>query len=145
METGIANMEKGKLTDIEDMPVYRAFFGLALEVERITSGCKSEFRWLRGQALRSSGSVCANMAEGFFSQYSTEYVQALYRCRREAYETITHLRYAARVDKLHADAVDRIVCHYNEALQQLANLIASIERKITERGKSKVSSVLKSS
>jgi four helix bundle protein len=67
METGIANMEKGKITDVEDMPVYQAFFGLALEVERITNDCKSEFRWLRGQALRSSESVCANMAEGFFS------------------------------------------------------------------------------
>jgi len=142
---GIANMEKSKITNVEDMPVYQAFFGLALEVERITIDCKSEFRWLRGQALRSSESVCANMAEGFFSQYSTEYVQALYRCRREAYETITHLRYAARVAQLHADAVNGIVCHYNGALQQLANLIASIERKITERGKSKINSVSKSS
>lgn len=145
METGNANMEKGKITEVADMPVYQAFFSLALDVERITCDCKSEFRWLRGQALRSSESVCANMAEGFFSQYSTEYVQALYRCRREAYETITHLRYAARVDQLPGDAVNKIVCRYNETLQQLANLIASIERKITERGKSKLSSVSKSS
>lgn len=85
------------------------------------------------------------MAEGFFSQYSTEYVQALYRCRREAYETITHLRYAARIDQLPVDAVDRIVSRYNEALKQLANLISSIERKIAQRGKSKLSSVSQSS
>src|SRR5438132_14381871 len=101
MEMGIANMEKSKITNVEDMPVDQAFFGLGLEVERITIDCKSEFRWLRGQALRSSESVCANMAEGFFSQYSTEYVQALYICRLAAYYMMTHLRYAADVAHLH--------------------------------------------
>jgi len=44
MKTGSAKMEKGKITDVEDMPVYQAFFGLALEVERIMRDCKSEFR-----------------------------------------------------------------------------------------------------
>jgi hypothetical protein len=40
------------------------------------------------------------MTEGFYSQYSTEYLQALYRCRREGQETITHVRYAMAIKQL---------------------------------------------
>src|SRR5580700_11002193 len=83
-----------RIENVEQMPVYQAFLALALEVEKVTRNCGPDFRWLRVQMLRSSESVCANMAEGFYTQYSTEYLQALYRCRREARETLTHLSYA---------------------------------------------------
>ena len=63
---------------VEDMPVYQLVFALAAEVEQATRGCGPDFRWLRVQVLRSSESVCANMSEGFYAQYSTEYVQSLY-------------------------------------------------------------------
>ena len=81
-----------KIEQVEDLGVYQAVFDLACEVERATRKYGIDFRWLRAQVLRSSESVCANLAEGFYSQYSTEYLQALYRCRREARETMTHLR-----------------------------------------------------
>ena len=77
------------------------------------------------------------MAEGFYSQYSTEYLQALYRSRREAQETLTHLRYAMSVKQLPESLGVAIVGRYGEALKQLANLIGSIERKIIQRGKGK--------
>jgi four helix bundle protein len=125
------------IKDVADMPVYKLFLNLALEVEKTSNRWASDFRWLRVQVLRSSESVCANMAEGFFSQYSTEYLQALYRCRREAHETMTHLRYAAEVGQLSADVATTVLPQYDEALKQLANLIGSIERKIRNRGKSK--------
>lgn len=119
------------------MPVYKSFLSLALEVEKTSRRWTSDFRWLRVQVLRSSESVCANMTEGFFSPYSTEYLQALYRCRREAHETMTHLRYAVEVAQLSADMATKVLAQYDEALKQLANLIGSIERKIRNRGKSK--------
>ena len=134
----VAEMLKGnKIDEVEDMPVYRAFFDLVVEVEKLTRDCKPDFRWLRGQTLRASESVCANMAEGFYSQYSTEYLQALYRSRREAQETLTHLRYAMTVKQLPESLGVAIVGRYGEALKQLANLIGSIERKISQRGKGK--------
>jgi four helix bundle protein len=77
------------------------------------------------------------MTEGFYSQYSTEYIQALYRSRREAREAITHLQYAIRVNQLSEQIGSALVTKYYGALKQLANLISSIERKINERGKSK--------
>ncbi|MBU1692774.1 MAG: four helix bundle protein [Verrucomicrobia bacterium] len=126
-----------KITNVEDMPVYRAFYELALKVERISRKYGSDFRWLRNQSLRSSESVCANLTEGFYSQYSTEYVQALHRGRREARETVTHLRYGTDAGQLlHAEA-EGLFKDYESALRQLSGLIASIERKALERGKAK--------
>ncbi len=122
---------------VEDMPVYGLFFALAVEVEQATRGCGPDFRWLRVQALKSSESVCANMSEGFYAQYSTEYVQSLYRCRREARETTTHLSYGQTVQQIAEATVVALLPRYEAALKQLANLIASLERKIQERGKAK--------
>lgn len=136
MESG-EDSQKCRIDEVEDMPVYQAFFGLAVEVEQVSRAWRSDFRWLRAQALRASESVCANMAEGFYSQYSTEYLQALYRCRREAQETLSHLPYAMSVKQLPEDAGTIITARYVTALKQLANLITSIERKIQQRGKSK--------
>jgi four helix bundle protein len=122
---------------VEQMPVYQLFFALAVDVEKATRDCGPDFRWLRVQVLKSSESVCANMSEGFYAQYSTEYLQALHRCRREGRETTTHLQYAIAVHLLPQQPADDLQARYEAALKQLANLIASIERKIAERGKAK--------
>jgi len=87
--------------------------------------------------LRSSESVCTDMTEGFYSQYSTEYLQALYRCRREGRETMTHMRYGMAIKQLSGEKGQALTEGYDNALMQLSNLIASIERKIRQRGKTK--------
>ena len=138
-------MGKEKIVNVDDMPVYQEFLALALEVEKATRDCGPDFRWLRVQVLRSSESVCANMAEGFYSQYSTEYLQALYRCRREARETMTHLQCAAAVHVISGEAATSVQSRYEEALRQLANLMASIDRKIQERVEGKPGGLLKES
>jgi four helix bundle protein len=130
-------MEKGKIERVEDMPVFQDCFALALNIEKASRVFAGDFKWLRGQMLRSSESVCANMTEGFYSQYSTEYLQALYRCRREGRETITHVHYAMAIKQLSDEKGRALTEGYDNALTQLANLIASIERKIRQRGKSK--------
>jgi four helix bundle protein len=145
MADGGWEMNAQKIRTVEQMPVYQAFLGLALDIEKTSRDCGPDFRWLRVQILRSSESVCANMAEGFYSQYSTEYLQALYRCRREARETMTHLQYAATIQVMRAEVVANIQAHYEETLRQLANLMASIDRKIQERGKAKPGGLLKES
>jgi four helix bundle protein len=140
-EWGMAEEEimGGEIRDVEDMPVYQCLYALAIRVEKVTRDFSADFRWLRGQVLRSSESVCANLTEGFYAQYSTEYVQSLYRCRREARETRTHLAYARDTGVLVAAVADSIAAEYLDGLKQLANLISSIERKIHERGKGKPS------
>ncbi len=77
------------------------------------------FKWLRGQMLRASESVCANMIEGFYSQYSTEYLQALYRCRREGRETMPHLDYAMGINQLSQENGQMLMERYDQALKQL--------------------------
>ncbi|THJ20363.1 MAG: four helix bundle protein [Nitrospira sp. CG24D] len=130
-------MEKKTIARVEDMPVFQTCFVLALSIEKDSRAFATDFKWLRSQMLRSSESVCANMTEGFYSQYSTEYLQALYRCRREGRETMTHVRYAMAVHQLSDERGRALAEGYDEALTQLANLIASIERKIRLRGKAK--------
>ncbi len=127
----------GKINRVEEMPVYQKFYELTLEVEGITRDYGSDFRWLRIQLLKSSESVCANMTEGFYAQYSTEYLQSLFYCRREARETVTLIRYANDVNLLQKSVSESICLRYDDALRQLANLIKSIERKIHLKGKSK--------
>jgi four helix bundle protein len=129
--------ERTMIERVEQMPVYQLFFELAVEVERVTQDFGPDFRWLRVQVLKSSESVCANMSEGFYAQYSTEYVQSLYRCRREGRETTSHIRYAEAVRQLPAATAANLLSRYEDGLKQLANLISSIERKIQERGKAK--------
>jgi four helix bundle protein len=102
---GQGEPEKRKITRVEDMPIFQTFLGLARDVEKKSRLFTSDLRWLRTQVLRSSESVCANMTEGFYSQYSTEYLQALYRCRREGRETMTHLHYAVGVKQLSPEQV----------------------------------------
>jgi hypothetical protein len=63
-------MEKRKIEQVEDLDVYQTFFSLAIDVEKVSKTWSSDFRWLRIQMLRSSESVCANLTEGFYSQYS---------------------------------------------------------------------------
>lgn len=125
------------------MPVYQAFLDLALDIEKTSRDCGPDFRWLRVQMLRSSESVCANMAKGFYAQYSTEYVHALYRCRREARETMTHISYAQSMGQISKSIAGGLEIQYQEALKQLANVTASIERKIQDRGKGRPEALLK--
>ena len=126
-----------KIERVEDMPVYQLFYKLALDVEKVTRAYPPEFRWLRGQSLRASESVPANMTEGFYAQYSTEYLHALYTCRREARETMTHLTYARDVKLLDQKIVADLLESYESGTKQLGSLIISIERKIETSGKGK--------
>lgn len=136
--------EKKRIRDVEEMPGYQLLYRLALRIEMETRGFPADFRWLRNQVLRSSGSVFANMREGFYSQYSTEYLQSLYRRRREAEETVGHTKYARDVGVVPAETADQLVAEYKDALGQTAGLISSIERKIATRGKGKPARVRES-
>jgi four helix bundle protein len=139
----MAEAESSRIVDVTAMPVYQLFYQLALDVEKNSRSFGQDFRWLRNQILRSSESVCANMTEGFYAQYSTEYVQSLHRSRREARETMTHLSYARDVQQLAPTVFDDLDGRYREALRQLNLVIGSIERKIELRGKSKPGAMLR--
>lgn len=52
-------------------------------------------------------------------------------------KTTTHIRYASDVKLLQKSVTESICLRYDDALQQLANLIKSIEKKIHLKGKSK--------
>jgi four helix bundle protein len=129
------------VTRVEDMPVYQRFYALAIRIVECTRDYPSDFKWLRIQVLKSSESVVANMAEGFYSQYSTEYIQCLYRCRREGRETMTHSKYARDSKILSPKTTEELLNGYENALEELAKLIASIERKVRTYGKAKPGAV----
>lgn len=126
---------------VEDMPVFQRFYELAIRMVACTRDYPADFKWLRIQKLRSSESVTANMTEGFYSQYSTEYIQCLYRCRREARETMLHSKYARDAGILSSKITEEILAGYECALEELAKLISSIERKVRAYGKAKPGAV----
>jgi len=130
-----------KILQVTDMPVYQQFYSLAIRIAKCTREYPSDYRWLRNQSLRSSESVPANMTEGFYSQYSTEYLQCLYRCRREARETMTHIKYAGDVHILPREIVEELNSDYENSLGSLSRLIGSIERKARAYGKAKPNAV----
>ena len=109
-----------RIEKVEDMPVYQKLYGLAIQLEAMTRGFQQDFRWLRNQILRASESL-----------------QSLFRCRREAREVMTHLRYAIDVSLLNKPLTDTVLNEYEESMRQLGALIASIEEKIRQRGKAK--------
>jgi four helix bundle protein len=87
--------------------------------------------------LRSSESTCANLTEGFYAQYSTEFLQSLYRVLREARETILHLRCARDAGVLSGDAAEQLELRYETVGPMIGGLVSAIERKITTLGKTK--------
>ena len=121
----------------EDMPVFEALYHLALDVERLTRSFGRVFQWLRSQVNRAAEATPANIAEGFYAQYSTEYLHSLYRARREAREATVHLRYAADVGAGDPSTTQRLLVRYEEALRQLNAVIAAVERKIEKSGKAR--------
>lgn len=123
------------ITRVEDMPVFQLAYHTALAIEARTRGFPGDFRWLRNQVLRSSESVCSNLVEGFYAQYTTEYLQSLHRCKREGRETILHLRYAR--DSVIAMENADLESQCEDVLNQLSNLILSLERKLQNFGKGK--------
>jgi hypothetical protein len=50
---------------------------------------------------------------------------------------MTHVRYAMTIKQLSSEKGQALTEGYDNALTQLVNLIASIERKIRQRGKTK--------
>lgn len=130
-----------KIIQVEDMPVYQRFYQLAVRTADCTRDDPADFKWLRIQSLRPSQSVPANMTEGFYSQYSTEYLQCLFRCRREARETMTHIKCAGDVLLLTSTTVKDILDNYENALEELSRLIAGIEQKVRMHGKAKPNAV----
>jgi four helix bundle protein len=126
-----------RIERVEQMPVYELLYAAALRVERVARDWGPDFRWLRIQVLRSSESVCANLTEGFYAQYSTEYLQCLFRVRREGRETMTHLRYASDAGALACPVAAEVLESYENGMRQLNAVIAGIERKIQTCGKSR--------
>jgi hypothetical protein len=66
----------------------------------------------------------------------------LYRCRREARETLPHLHYAGDTGNLAAPLLCELQDKGEDGLHQLAAVVASIEQKIRDRGKAKPGTVL---
>ena len=67
----------------------------------------------------------------------------MYRCRREARETLTHIAYAADTGQLDKTVSEGLVSEYETALKLLSGLISSVQRKMAEHGKAKPGSTVR--
>jgi len=107
--------------NVEDLQVYQESFALSVSLYPITRNWK-DF-WLRDQVMRSSSSVCANLAEMSGHHTDEMYLHKLTICRGEAKEIIFWLKYCNAIgipipnelsDK--ADKVARMLYNLKESV-----------------------------
>lgn len=104
-----------KVARLEDLFVCRCAHGVAMEVfEQSRTWPPGERYALSSQVLRSSRSVCANLAEAWAKRrYRAHFVSKLTDAHAEAQETLTWLSFARDCGYLSAEDSDRLnaSCH----------------------------------
>ncbi len=115
----------------QEVPVWKEAHKAALLIYKITAKFpKSELYGLTSQIRRSSSSIPANIAEGFYRNTTEELVKFLYNARGSCGETIYHLILARDLDYLERKEFDPLCKIYNDLARQLNNWINSLKLKI---------------
>jgi four helix bundle protein len=111
-----------------ELRVYRTAFEAAMRIFEVTKTFPMEERFsLVDQVRRSSGSVCANIAEAWRKRrYAAHFVSKLSDAESEAEETRVWLEFAKRcgwyIKSEDASALDAI---YDQILGQLVTMISA--------------------
>jgi len=124
-------MTKKKYLKVEDIPVYNLAHELVLEIYKLTYKFpKSEIFGLISQLRRSSSSIPANIAEGFYRNSTKELIQFLYNARGSVGETIYHLKLAYDLKYISKKEFDVLTNSYNVVGMQLNGWIKSLKAKL---------------
>ncbi len=108
-----------------EMPIWKEALDLAAEVFNLTINLpKSEDYGLTSQMRRSSGSVHANIAEGFGRNTSKDKARFYVMSRGSAMETQSHLLYGERVR--YFESVKELHNQYETLIHSLNKLIKAL-------------------
>lgn len=108
-----------------DLMVYQKAFETAMEIYRVSRSFPPEERYsLTGQIIRSSRSVCGNIAEGWRKRrYPKLFENKLTDADGEATETQNWLNFALACKYIEKEVYDRIYKEYDEILAILTSMI----------------------
>lgn len=113
-----------------DLMVYQKAFETAMEIYRVSRSFPPEERYsLTSQIIRSSRSVCGNLAEGWRKRrYSKLFENKLTDADGEATETQNWLNFALACDYIDNKTYSRIYEEYNEILSIITSMIINSDK-----------------
>lgn len=108
-----------------DLKVYQKAFGAAVHIFELSKGFpKEETYAFTNQLLRSSRSVCANLAEGWRKRrYKKAFISKLSDAEGEAAETQVWLEFAVKFGYLERDSAANLYKTYEEILRTIVGMI----------------------
>jgi four helix bundle protein len=129
MEKRIVKIVKYK--SFEEVPVWQTAHEAVLKIYLITKKFpREEIYGLTSQIRRSTASIPANIAEGFYRNTTKELISFLYNARGSCGETIYHLMLARDLKYIPTSKFKSLYFVYNDISKQLNNWINSLKRKI---------------
>ena len=117
-----------------ELPVYKLSFDLAKQIFDISRGFRKEGRYsLTDQILRSSHSVCANLAEAWRKRrYRGAFISKLSDAEADAAETQVWLQFVVQCGYVDRELVAELYEQYDEALAQIVSLIHNTDSGLSE-------------
>lgn len=118
------------IKDFRELRVYQMAFESAMRVYKLSRAWPAEERYgLTGQVLRSSRSVCANIAEGWRKRrYPASFVSKLSDADAEAAETGVWLKFAVDCRYLSDADHESLASTYDQICAQLVSMINQSDR-----------------
>ncbi len=117
-----------RIRSARDLDVYKLAFDSAMEIFEISKRFPKEEQYsLTDQILRSSRSVCANLAEGWCKRrYKAVFVNKLTDFEQEAGETQTWLEFALKCKYINNETFNKL----DEKYEHIFAMLITMERKV---------------
>jgi four helix bundle protein len=120
-----------KYKTFQEVPVWKKAHTNNLLIYKISAKFpKAELYGLTSQIRRSTNSIPANIAEGFYRDTTKELIRFLYNARGSCGETIHHLILARDLGYIDRKEVNELYEEYDDIAKQLSNWINSLKRKL---------------
>lgn len=118
-----------------DFEVYGKAFDAAMRIFEVSKAFpKAETYSLTDQVLRSSRSVCANLAEAWRKRrYEAAFIAKLGDCEAEAAETQTWIQFAVRCEYLPRAEAEELYREYDAILGMLVAMIIHSDRWVLKK------------
>lgn len=120
-------MSNQMISSVRELNVYRKAFDVAVRIFELTRNFPREERYsLTDQILRSSRSVCANLAEAWRKRkYKAVFINRLTDCCQEAAETQTWLEFALKCGYID----EQVFLQLDQEYEKIFAMLITMERK----------------
>ncbi len=119
-----------KINSYKELRVYQQAMDLAMEIFHLIKAFPKEEKYsLVDQILRSSRSVCTNIAEAWRKRrYKAAFIAKLSDAETEACETQVWLEFSLRCGYLNYETAHRLDQEYDQVLAQIVSMITGADK-----------------